>query len=540
MGAVRVSSLPKVDLRKYKALRENGVPDDEAERIVMDGIWPPPVPFYQAELPSFPTQTLPKWQRDFVEAEAEATQTPPDLAAMQTLCVVAAAIQRKVVVRVREGWTEPVNLFTVVVQESGTRKSRVTKDTTAPVEDWEEREGSYIEPAIHEASNAYRIKETRLQRLQRQAAQADEVRDQRRLADEALDLAWELAELEIPVPPRIIADDTTPEKLQTLIRDHEGRMAVVSPEGDVFDIMSGRYSTTGESNFGVYLKGHAGDTLRVDRVGRPPEYVRNPALTVSLAIQPEVLRGLHSKSGFRGRGLLARFLYSLPPSLVGKRKIDAPPVPRTIRTTYETYVDELLSLPWTTGSEGEKIAHELHFSDGARVRFLEFMKRLEPALARTGELGTIADWGGKLAGTVARIAGLLHVGNQVMASMRWEAPIGQEVVERAIIIGEKYLIPHAKAAFGEMGADPSVDDARYILEIISEKILEGFKKQDMWQLTKGRFKKVEGLNEGLRLLVEHGYLRENVPETEPGRRGRKPAPTYDVNPLLWSYNSYDS
>ena len=80
----------------------------------------------------------------------------------------------------------------------------------------------------------------------------------------------------------------------------------------MFDQMAGRYNQAAGPNLGVYLKGHAGDLLKVDRRGRPPEYVERPCLTIGLAVQPEVLRGLAGRPGFGGRGLLARFLYSLP------------------------------------------------------------------------------------------------------------------------------------------------------------------------------------------------------------------------------------
>ena len=81
----------------------------------------------------------------------------------------------------------------------------------------------------------------------------------------------------------------------------------------MFDQMAGRYNQAAGPNLGVYLKGHAGDLLKVDRRGRPPEYVERPCLTIGLTVQPEVLQGLAGRPGFRGRGLLARFLYSLPP-----------------------------------------------------------------------------------------------------------------------------------------------------------------------------------------------------------------------------------
>ena len=71
----------------------------------------------------------------------------------------------------------------------------------------------------------------------------------------------------------------------------------------------------------VFLRGHAGDDLRVDRVNRPPEHVERPALTMAVVVQPEVIAGLASKPGFRGRGLLGRILFSLPFSLIGYREL---------------------------------------------------------------------------------------------------------------------------------------------------------------------------------------------------------------------------
>jgi replicative DNA helicase len=109
----------------------------------------------------------------------------------------------------------------------------------------------------------------------------------------------------------------------------------------VFDQMACRYNQTASPNLGVYLKGHAGDLLKVDRRGRPPEYVRRPCLTIGLTVQPEVLQGLASRPGFRGRGLLARFLYSLPESLVGRRQAGAPPVPTPVADRYSLELQAL-------------------------------------------------------------------------------------------------------------------------------------------------------------------------------------------------------
>ena len=78
--------------------------------------------------------------------------------------------------------------------------------------------------------------------------------------------------VEIPAPPRILADDSTPEALTSLLATYGGRIAVLSAEGGVFDQIGGRYAKF--PSFDVYLKGHAGDMLRVDRIGRAPSTSR--------------------------------------------------------------------------------------------------------------------------------------------------------------------------------------------------------------------------------------------------------------------------
>ena len=88
--------------------------------------------------------------------------------------------------------------------------------------------------------------------------------------------------------------DITPEKLGQTLAENGERLAIVSDEGGVFDIMAGRYSN-GVPNLDVYLQSHAGGAVRVDRGNRPPVMMNHPALTIALSPQPDVLRGLTEK-----------------------------------------------------------------------------------------------------------------------------------------------------------------------------------------------------------------------------------------------------
>jgi hypothetical protein len=348
------------------------------------------------------------------------------------------------------------------------------------------------------------------------------------LTEQAASLASELATTPVAVPTRCIADDCTPEKLAALLRDQGGRIAVLSPEGDVFDLMAGRYSSNGTANLGVYLKGHAGDTLRVDRMGRTPEFVKEPALTVGLAVQPEVIRGLATKPGFRGRGLLARFLFSLPTSQLGYRDTNPPPVPDEVYEVYRGGLLVLLNLPNQKGEDVDLIPHVLTIEPVGQYRLQKFETWVEPQLSEFGQLGRMTDWGGKLVGAVARIAGLLHMAEHAGADAPWELPVSEATVEHAIRVG-MYLIPHAKAAFAEMGPDETVERAKAILRWISHNHLDSFSRRDVHQGMRAMFKRVTELDSPLAVLVERGFIRRR-PERPNAGSGRPASPTFDVNP----------
>ena len=504
-----------------------------SDSAAVEGEWEAPVPFESFQLPPFPVDALPGWLRRFVEGEAIATQTPPDLAAMLALAAVAVACAKKVAVLVRAGWPEPVNIYVVVAMAPGSRKSRVFSAVEEPIRTFEMERAKEAKASIAEAQTAYDIIDGRLKKAKLEAAKdGPEALKAKR---EAADLARELSATDVPASPRLIADDVTPERLATLLRDQGGRMAVLSAEGGIFDMMAGRYSKDGSANFDVFLKGHSGDSLNVDRVGRPPEQVSHPALTVGLAVQPAVLAGLAGQKGFRGKGLLGRFAYSLPPNNLGRRVIEPPQLAEQVREDFKRSLRVLLALPLNVDEQGSAKTEFLRLSTEAAKRVTEFQAWVEPQLADHAELGTMTDWAGKLVGLVARIAGLLHMAEHWNADAPWTVPIACETVEAAVRIGE-YLIPHARAAFALMGADPAVEDAKRVLAWIRRKGLRTFSKRDAFNGLRGRFRKVLDLDPVLSALVDRNYIRQIDAEPRSGP-GQKPSPQYEVNPLALQSNS---
>ncbi|GAG19232.1 unnamed protein product, partial [marine sediment metagenome] len=120
--------------------------------------WPEIVSFDVLDLPDFPTDALPDALRQWVEAESHATQTPADLAGLLALAVCSVGIGRRVVVKPRPDWREPVNLFVAVLLGPGNRKSAVFADAMKPLRELEVELIEAARPAVaREQSDQGRI-----------------------------------------------------------------------------------------------------------------------------------------------------------------------------------------------------------------------------------------------------------------------------------------------------------------------------------------------------------------------------------------------
>ena len=473
-------------------------------------VWDTPLPFDEYDLPAFPTDALPETIRRYVLAVAESTQTPVDMAAVEALGIVSLCCQGKYFIRGNADWAEPLNTYMVVIMEPAERKSSVLSMMIRPVEEYEKGENSRRNVGIIESqmvlSRLEKEKRSLVERASKGKATEEEVRAK----------AAEIAKYEPVKPLRLFVDDVTSEKLTSVLAENKGRAAVVSAEGGIFDIISGLYSRN--VNIDVFLKGHSGDTIRVDRIGRASESIIHPALTMMLAVQPEVLNGLMSNNTFRGRGLTARFLYSMPKSTVGSRSFSTKPIPEGVRARYQALIETILS----GGNEQEPIS----LDDGAREVLEDLFNEIEGRLK--GDLAEISDWAGKFVGAVLRISGILHVMKYPKDSM-FDA-VDRETMEHAVTIG-RYFLAHAKAAYSLMGADAVNKNARLFLAAVKRKRLAEFSRRDAMRLYRG-CKTVESLQPVLDRLCEYGYLAVK-PVPPPYGPGRKPSDTYLVNPAVW-------
>ncbi len=428
---------------------------------------------------------------------------------MEALGVVSLCSQGKYFIRGNADWAEPLNTYTVVILPPAERKSSVLSMMIHPVEVYEKMENERRSPEIvksqMELSKLEKEKRSLVERASKGKATEEDIKNK----------AKEIAEYEPVKPLRLFVDDVTSEKLTSVLAENNGCAAVVSAEGGIFDIISGLYSRN--VNIDVFLKGHSGDTIRVDRIGRASESIIHPALTMVLAVQPEVLNGLMSNNTFRGRGLTARFLYSMPKSTVGSRSFSTEPIPEGVRVRYQDLIEAILS----SDNEQQPISLDDGTGEVLETLFNEVEGRLK------GDLAEIPDWAGKFVGSVLRISGILHVMKYPKDSMF--DPVDRETMENAVTIG-RYFLEHAKAAYSLMGADAVNKNARYLLSAIKRERLTEFSRRDAMRLCR-RFKTTESLQPVLDRLCEYGYLAAKPLPPVHGA-GRKPSEVYLTNPAV--------
>lgn len=481
--------------------------------------WPDPVLPGTQTTPEIPADLLPTWSGDMVRAVADSTQTPPALAFMSCLAVLATVLQRRYEVAPHGcDYTEPLALWTVSASPPGTRKSAVLGSMLGPLVRWEKLHADCMRRDIARVNSARAVAKKKVERLLQDAAKAKDASER-----ESIRAEIEREELQMPDEiraPRLFTSDSTPERLQALLAEHGERMAVHSDESGSFQIMGGLYSS-GQAHLDVYLQAHAGSPMRVDRATRAV-HVDRPSLCFGLLVQPGTLADVAGSKRFRDSGLLARFLWAVPDSTVGRRDVRRhTPIPQHVKDAYERGIFGLLE------SWGEPVSKPklLTFTDPARELWFDFAQDVENQQGEGGRYEAISDWTSKLPGALARVAAVLE-----LAEMGLTADEVSEVAMRNALRLGHLLIEHARAAFSLLGTDAVDTDAVALVRWIKAEGREQFTRREAQKAQEGRFRSGERLDKALDRLVDGESLRE----FKLIRPGMRPSKAYRVNPGLLS------
>lgn len=488
--------------------------------------WDAPIPLdTSGTLPPFPRGVLPAYVSDFVDAVATETQSPPDLAAMFALSVLSTIVAKTAEVSGAGSHVEPLVLWTCCALPSGERKTAVFRHVTKPLVEWERSESQRVRAERPRREAELRMVRQLLRSAEERSVKAIQDVDRECLLEEMTELTRKEQSLEIN-PPRLLCGDATPESIVRLMGENGGRIAVLSAEGeDFFGIMKGRYSRS--PNLNVFLAGHAGEDIFVDRIGRDALTVGQAALTVAISPQPTVLRDAVTFKPFIGTGALARFLYALPVPMAGRRAVGrVVAIDPRVRSKYDEAIQSLLA---TRRLCPEPVL--LRSTVGALERLRDFSEDIERRIGRTEAESPIRSWLSKLPGAVLRVAGIAHACAEPTRPLSALGPVGEAEMNEAVRFG-CYLIPHADAVFGL--AAPERRPAAVILRWLIEGRLGQFQARSALAARQSVLRDMATVNAGLRVLLEHDFIRQKpvLGARGPGRPG---SPWFEVNPAASKY-----
>jgi putative DNA primase/helicase len=503
-----LSELVTIDLDDTDIMPDADATEGEA--------WPAPIPIgggFDA-LPTFPVDVFPAWIADHVRQVARELQVPVDLPAMLVMVALSACAAKRADVWLTRSWREQLCLYVVVAMPPGAGKSPAFSQILGPLAELETSMIAEALPRIEESQTRRAV----IEKSQRKAIEKGETTD-------ALMYGDELRAMKVEVEPRLFVDDVTVEKLGVMLKEQGGRLALTSTEGGLFDQMIGRYSEKVKASLDPYLQMWSGDTVRVDRIGRESVVIDKPALTIGVTVQPTVLEALRERPELKGRGLTARFMYSLPKSNVGYRNmmVDAELDERIT----DRYTDGLRSL-WNELA-ANVVPQRLEMTPQAKATFMQWRQMLEEERRPGGAMTALSEWSTKVESSVARAAGLLH-----LAHGKGGSSVDSADMAAALTVGE-YWITHAQAVHEMWGTDATTHVAQSIVKWLDDGGLGEFSVRDCYNANRQMMPRADDAIEPLSVLVERGWVQPLFDgPLSVGKRG-KPSPRFAVHPELSSH-----
>jgi len=490
---------------------------DNFATVNTDG-WTDPTPLATIPEPlPFPVDVLPDWVAAQARQVADELQAPVDLPAQLAISALSAIYSKRYRVHIRATWYEPLCTYLATALDPTVGKSPAVARMLGPIKRLEKELIETSAAARDDRATLRKALQKDLDRLIHQGSSA---------MSEAYSVAAELRDKPELHEPRLIADDVTPEKLAILMQRQGGRLAIISTEGDLFNMMAGKYKDT--ADLAIYLKAWSADDHITDRVNRETVSLTEAHLTIGITVQPGVLRKVARNEEMRDLGLTARFMFSLPDDRVGWRDMAR-------RSTWDQQIEArygtMLRQMHSQSTAGETEVQTLTMTDDARELFTTFRQQLEERRRKGGDLETLRAWSGKMESTVIRVAGLLH-----LADGHDDTVIGAEAMRRSITLGV-YWLSHAKLVEGLWSADRTVDAADQVLDWVRRKGRKEFTVRDVHRGLQSVFPTVRDVVAPLEMLTECGWLRCDADlETSVGKPG-VPSPTLTTHPRLSSFRN---
>lgn len=427
-------------------------PDD-----VMPIEWQEPEPLYSDDVKRvpYPVDILPEGFKQAVLDVQGITQAPMAMVSTCAITALALAAQGHFDVARNNQLSSPLSLYSLVMAESGERKTSVDGHFTKPIRNFEAVQTELMKPEIKEYKAAYQAwdseKQGVLSAIKQESKNGTDTGESRKRLE-----VIEQAEPKEPKVPYLIYGDATSEALTYGLAKGWPSAGVISSEaGSVF----GGHAMTGDAvtrNLAALNQLWEAGIFKVNRRTSESFIVSGARLSISLQVQLPVLVDFMAKQGelARGSGFLARILVCEPESTQGTRYYQEPNESLPGLNAFHTRLNQLLTKPLIFDESGDGIETTmLTLSPDAKQVWVEGYNDIESELKPHGELETVRDVASKAGDNAARVAALFHVfrGDESLL-------IGVDDMKAAFSLVCWHL-DESKRLFNKLNHDPSINMA---------------------------------------------------------------------------------
>lgn len=353
----------------------------------------------------FPIESLPDVLKSAIKEIARYVQVDPALVIVPALGITCLQIGKKTFIKEKEGLLHHPSLFLCSVAESGERKSACQNVVLDPIKDAIDKEQKDYEIAKAKVRAHNEIISSQIEGI-KQDRKAKKITPQD--ATEALSKLY-MDEKKTPPSPLNFGEDLTPERLFQKLGEHEGSYGVISSDArSVFDNILGRRNK-GQSGEAIYISGMWGDDIQRSRVGGSSGkngentgedlFIRKPALTIAISIQPDDWTEFSKTKKMRDSGLIARIGVVIPKSFMGERLEKEGELPLQ-KEIVEPFWNAVLKLRRWKPRQPVIIS----LSKEAAICRREFYNNIEKELGSGGRFEDVKDIAAKACSLASRIA----------------------------------------------------------------------------------------------------------------------------------------
>ncbi|MCC3842186.1 DUF3987 domain-containing protein [Vibrio parahaemolyticus] len=327
------------------------------------------------------------------------TQAPDSMVLLTTISAVSVALQGLINVEMPTGKVAPVSLMSLIIAESGERKSSVENLLTNGIKSFHKKNADHYRTKLDE----YKIREMLYEKRKAQIEKSFDLEVEGAMEGmvQAL-LDHQSNAPQKPVLDSLAFEDSTLEALLSGLSEHIPNAYLGSSEGGV--LLNSRIMSQTASLNSLW----SGDEVIVNRKESGSFTLDQARLTMLIMTQSSALDRFlkKSKDDVRGNGFLSRFLVCAPVSNCGSRQTFGIDYSMENLSIFNKRLSQLLS----QASELPDYRNRriVRFSNEAKKVWVDIANDIECKMATGGTFEHVKDHASKLPENIARLAALIY------------------------------------------------------------------------------------------------------------------------------------